>query len=455
MRSRMQTIGQSCAAALVAASALAIVVLAPLTSPAAAGKGLTIEEVTSPGGIKAWLVRDSSRPIIAMRVLFRGGSHLDPPGREGLASLTAWMLTEGAGDMDIEAFNRELEEDAIELEFSASDLALTGDLRTLTENREKAFRLLGLALTKPRFDQDSIDIAKEQLVTAIRSDAESPAAVAERRWYANVFPRQPYGMQTSGTEKSVDAVVRKDMVRYARERFAKDRLVVGVVGDVTAGELGRLLDIAFAGLPEKAKPVNLQPAVPAFRRAITVIEKDATQSSVYFGGPGPLRGDLDFPSALVMIQILGRGTFTSRLFHEVRGTRGLAYSIYANLSFSDRVGLITGEVGTANESVARSIDIIRKEFVKIVTSGVTARELADAKQYLTGSFWVPYSETTKIAARLGWVQYHNFDRDYFAKRNQRIEAVTLADVQAAAKKYLDPEKLYFVVVGKPKGLKSE
>lgn len=432
-----------------------VLLLALAPHLAAAEKGLKIEQVTSPGGIKAWLVRDPSRPIVSVRFMFRGGSDLDPPGKEGLSSLTAWMMTEGAGDMDIEAFNRKLEDDSIELSFYAEDLAVLGDLRTLTQYREKAFRMVGLALTKPRFDADSIGIGKEQLLSAIRSGKENPEAIARRQWYRDVFPRQGYGTPIDGYEKSVGSITRDDLVAYARERFARDTLIVGAVGDVDAKELGRLLDLAFGGLPAGAKVVNLPPARPEFRKSIKIVEHDATQSAAYFGGPGPRRGDPDFPATLVMIHILGKGTFTSRLFVEVRENRGLAYSVFADLNFSDRVGLIVGRVGTANASVAKSIELIRKEWEKMAAGGVSEKELTDAKQFLTGSFWVPYSETSKIASRLAWVQYHGFSPAYFAERNARIEAVTREDVLRVAKKYLDPEKLYFVVVGKPDGLKSE
>jgi zinc protease len=174
---------------------------------------------------------------------------------------------------------------------------------------------------------------------------------------------------------------------------------------------------------------------------------------VLFGHGGIKRNDPDYYAAYVMIRILGGGGFTSRLTEEIREKRGLAYSVYSYLSAFDRAGLIMGGVATANDRVAKSVELIRAEWAKMRAKGVSAEELADAKTYLTGSFFTRLNSTRRIASVLMSVQLDRLGIDYLERRNSLIEAVDMNDITRVAKRLLDPAKLTFVVVGTPKGVK--
>jgi zinc protease len=421
-----------------------------LMSPARAA--MDVQEVTSPGGIEAWLVEDHSMPLVAVAVGFRGGSGLDPQGKEGLAMFVSGLLDEGAGDLESREFQQRLNDLAIDFKFDAGIDDFTGSMRTLTETRDEAFDLLRLALTAPRFDAEPVERIRGQLLAILDDESSDPGAIADRVWWHTSFPDHPYGRQTSGTAAGLKAIAAEDLRGFVADRFARDNLIVGVVGDITAAELAPLLDRTFGALPAAATPAAIGDGAPAAPGAMIVVDRALPQSVVLFGADGVKRHDPDFYAAFVMNHILGGGGFSSRLMQEVREKRGLAYSIDTNLVTLDQVGLLLGMVGTKNASVAETIALIRQEWQRMRDEGPTEAELADAKLYLTGSYALRFSSTQAIAGALVAVQLERFPPDYFQRRNGYVEAVTLADVQRVAREMLDPEKLTFVIVGEPDGV---
>ena len=226
---------------------LACAAWAFLAAPAA--DAVQVQQVRSPGGIAAWLIEDKLNPIVALRFAFRGGAALDPAGREGLARMAAELIDEGAGDMDAKAFRAALEDRSITLNFDASFDELGGSLQTLTEHRDTAADLLALALTRPRFDADAMARVRSQVLARLRRDAESPDTIARIRLFAEAFPDHPYGRRTRGTLESIHRIGPEELRRFVGERLARDSLIVGVAGDISAAELGRMLDRIFGALP--------------------------------------------------------------------------------------------------------------------------------------------------------------------------------------------------------------
>ena len=432
-----------------AAGALFLALVVFLPAQAWATK---VEKVTSPGGIVAWLVEDHLNPIITMNFAFRGGSALDPAGKEGLASMTAALLDEGAGDLDSKAFRRTLEDLSISLGFSAGRDSFSGHLKTLTENRDRAFDLERLALTQARFDAEPVDRIRGQILAGLREDSEDPDALAGKKLMAALYPSAPYGRPGDGTTDSVAKLTVADLKGFVARRLARDTLTIAVVGDITPQQLAPLLDKTFGGLPAKATAWKLTPVQPAAAGRTVVIEKPTPQSNILWGERGLMRHDPDFYAAYVMNYILGGGGFTSRLYTEVREKRGLAYSVYSYLSPLDASALIVGGAGTANARAAETIKIVRQQWTKMADKGVTATELTNAKRYLTGSFPLRFTSSERISEMLLGMQMDNLGIDYLDKRNKLIEAVSLDDIRRVAKRILRPDNLVFVVVGEPAGV---
>jgi zinc protease len=434
------------------AAALALLVLTLGAVASAPARAVTITEVKSPGGITAWLVEDHSVPVVAMSVSFRGGAALDPDDKAGLATFTASLLDEGAGDLDTTAYQSKVEDLSAAINFDAGQDMITASLRSLTANIEPSFDLFRLALTAPRFDAAPVERVRAQMLDALARDKRQPNAIASRLWWKTEFPNNPYGRSTRGTPDSVAHITVDDMRGLVQARFAKDTLIVAVVGDTTPAVLKPLLDRTFGSLPDHGTPDTLADVAPRHASDVLVSDLTVPQSVVVFGQQGLKRTDPDWYTGLIMMQILGSGGLTSRLALEVREKRGLVYSISANLAPLQHGGLIMGQLGSQNARVAEAIDLIRQEWKRMHDEGPTAKELADAKTFLTGSFPLNLDSTGRIAGTLVAMQFDHLGIDYLNRRNALIEKVSLADVKRLAQRLLDPDGLFFVVVGAPANL---
>jgi zinc protease len=431
------------------------VIAAVLALPlfAAPAFATTIERVVSPGGIEAWLVHEPAVPMIAVDFAFGGGGVQDGAGKAGTASLVASLLDEGAGELDSKTFHARLERKAIELGFQAERDTLRGTLRTLTQNRDEAFDYLRLALTAPRFDQTDVEIVRAQILSNLRRATTSPTDIANLRWWQTAFADHPYGRPVNGSLESVPTITVDDLKDYTRRVLARANLKVAVVGDIDAEAVKTMLDRVFGALPAEPdlKPVaNVSPQ--GLGRRI-VVKVDVPQAVVTFGGLGIARKDPDFMAAYIVNHILGGGAFSSRLYQEVREKRGLAYSVYDSLVWLNHSALFLGGTATRADRAGETLDVIDKEIHRLAESGPTADELAKAKAYLNGSFALNLDTSSKIAALLVQLQLDGLDIDYFTRRPEMINAVTLDDAKRVAKRLLDGG-LLVTVAGRPEGLAS-
>lgn len=413
-----------------------------------------VQRVVSSGGIEAWLIEDHSNPIITLDLAFRGGAGLDPAGKEGLANLVAGLLDEGAGEIDSRSFQRQLEDLSIRLSFDAGLDDFSGSLQTLTVNADKAFEMLRLAVTEPRFDEEPVERIRSQILARLARRETNPDAIAGRALRKALYPSHPYGRPVEGSRSSVAAIEIADLRGFAERRLARDNLVIGVVGDITADALARRLDETFGGLPEQAASWRLPEAESQGKGEVLLVEKAVPQSVAAFGHQGIRRDDPDYYAATVANYILGGGGFASRLYEEVRERRGLAYSVYSYLRPLDFGALVMGGVGTANQRVGESIALIKAEWARMASEGPSAEEVEDAKTFLTGSFPLRLDSSGAIAGMLVGMQLEDLGIDYLDRRNSLIEAVTLEDVRRVAATLFKPEHLTFVVVGQPDGLEA-
>ncbi|PZF77699.1 insulinase family protein [Aestuariivirga litoralis] len=431
-----------------------LALLCLLVASASSAHAFTIQEVTSPGGIKAWLVEEHAIPLMAMNYSFKGGTELEPAGKEGVSSFLTGMLDEGAGDMLSAEFQKKRDELAFRMSFDAGSDFFEGGFQTLTRNRDASTDLLRLAITAPRFDAEPLERVRQQFLLNVKEQEQDPQSIGWQAWMNEILPGDPYSRPDDGTEASISGISADDLRAAHRRIFNRDGLQVAVVGDITAAELGPLLDKVFGGLPEKApdQPA-LPPAKPAMGPKLKVIERDMPQSVIAFGTEGIKRDDPDFIPAFVMAEILGSGGLTSLLSEEIREKRGLTYGVSYGLNPMGRGGLYAGSLQTKNESAGEALDAARDVIAKYAEQGPTQQELDEAKTFLTGSYALRFSSNAAIANQLLALQQQNLGIDYVQKRNALVEAVTLDQVKAQAKRLLHPDRLIVTVVGKPQGVK--
>ena len=411
---------------------------------------VSIERVVTPKGIEAWLVSEPSVPVLAMEVAFRGGGRLEPDDKMGLSIMTMGLLDEGSGDMTDQVFKAALEEKAIKLGFHADKDAVYGSLRALAPYKEEAFEMLAQALKEPRFDKPAVERVRSQIQVALARNAAEPSYLSRTTWFAEALKGHPYARPGLGTKETVQAITRADLKAFHKSQIGRDRMVVSVVGPISAEELAVLLDKNFGDLPE----VGAAPEPTAFEfhpaGEPIVVDRDIPQSVVTFGAPGLMPSDEEFMPALVMNYVLGGGGFASRLMEEIREKRGLTYGIYTSLAIYDAGGLFRGSFSTDNGAFPEAYSVLQDEIARMAAGGVTAEELTNAKTYLTGSFALRFDTNEGIAGQLLSYQLNGFGIDYINKRNSLIEAVTAEEISQVAQELLKEDKFLYVVVGRPK-----
>lgn len=421
---------------------------------AASERFLEIKEVTSPGGIKAWLVEDHSVPVIAFNFAFAGaGTASEDAGKQGTTQLASNTMDEGAGDIDSQAFQKELADNSISLSYSAGRDDYYGSVKTLSREKDRAFNLLRLSLTAPRFDAEPVQRMKAANIARIRSSLSDPDWMAARIMNDRLYAGHPYARNSGGTISSIQAIEPADLHAFVKTRLGRDNLRVAVAGDITAAELEKALDTIFGTLPKTSTPSPLSDLTPQNTGTIALYKKDLPQTIIQIAGTGIQRSDPDWHAAQVMNFILGSSGFGSRLMEEIREKRGLTYGIYTSFNNLDHVATLNLGTSTRNDKVEEVLGLIRAEWVKMRDTQVSEKELNDAKAYLTGSMPLSLSSTDNIAGMMLGMQMDDLPSTYLDTVQDKINAVGLDDVTRVSKRLLNPDMLVTVLVGQPTGIK--
>lgn len=414
----------------------------------AADKFLDIQKVTSAKGISAWLVEDHSVPVIAMQYSFRNaGAKNDPPKKQGLARLASNTMDEGAGDLTSQEFQKRLQDLSITLRFNASRDHFGGTLKTLTRNKDEAFKLLTLALTQPRFDKEAVDRMRASNQSRIKSSMANPRWIAARLQNDRIFEGHPYALNSGGTLSSLEAITPDDLHEFHRT-LGKNQLVIGISGDITAEELKPLLDHVFADLPDVTQSSPDKGSLSNIGKTY-IYEMDIPQTVIEIAQEGVSRSDDDYYSAQVMNFILGESGFGSRLMEEIREKRGLTYGIYSYFREYEEIDTLQVSTSTMNEKVSEMLSLIRAEWDKMKNAPVTETELEDAQSYLIGSMPLSLTSTDAIASIILSLQLDDLPIDYLDHHAERIKAVSASDLQTTAKRILDKKSFTTILVGKP------
>lgn len=430
--------------AAAAALLLSIIFLTlPAIMPARAA--VDIQEVTSEKGITAWLVEDYSVPLVTVRFAFSGGINQDPAGREGASTLMSGLFDEGAGELDANAFQERLDEVGAEMSFNASRDALYGQMRMLADERANALGLLKLAVTSPRFDSEPVERIRAQIMNRIRSQERDPEAQGQQAFAEALYGDHPYARPSDGTAESLGAITAEDLHALHDRTFARSNLSIAVVGAIDAETLKSELDRVFGDLPETATLTQVAEVEPKLDQQVDYpyALPQATLQLVY---PGLDRDDPDFFPAFMMNHILGGGTFSSRLFDEVREKRGLAYGVGSGLHTGDYSNSLTIGTSTRADRAEQTLDVIRDVIRDMLEEGPTEAELASAKTYVIGAYPINnLDSSTAVARTLVELQKDELGIDYIERRAEMINAVTLDQVKAAAQRLLSAEPAILVI----------
>jgi zinc protease len=399
-----------------------------------------------PGGAVLLVAERPEVPIAVIDVYLRAGSALDPPGEEGLASLTASALTRGTVQRSGPELDRAIEFVGGSLEAGAGRDGTTVSLNILTKDLALGLDLLAEVLLTPTFPPEEVRHRIAEVQAALRQAEENPEVVAGREIAALLYPGHPYGRPREGTSESVGRLTRDQLVAFHRQYYRPDAAIIAVVGDVRAAEIRRELLARLGGWtapPDRPPAIPEAPArAPAVRRAIT---RDLSQATAILGRPGIRQGHPDFFPLVVASYVLGGGS-ASRLYTSVREERGLAYYVGSSLSPGRHGAALSVSLQTRNDAVDEALDVTRREMARLGAAPVSAAELARAKAYLVGSFPLRLDTSGKLARFLVGLEEHGLGLDYPDRYARGIRAVTAADVHRVARAYLDPAQFSQVVV---------
>jgi len=403
-----------------------------------------------------WLFsRQAELPLVTLELLIKAGTLEDPPGKEGLANLTASLLLNGTKSRPSATI-------AEELDFMGAHLAAAGggdfaavSLTVLKKDLGPALDLLRDILMNPTFPAAEVLRKVNQIKAALASEEDEPMVVASRAFVKNLYGAFPYNHPAQGTPQGLSAITRQDLIEFHRKYYRPNNAVLSLVGDLTPDEAQQWVAKTFDAWAAAPRPEVKLPAIPPLdQRQEIVIDKDISQANIILGNLGIARQNPDFYAVQVMNYLLGGGGFASRLMDDIRVNRGLAYSVSSSFSPGQAPGPFTVSLETKNASAGEAITQVVEQLRRIMTQPVTPEELKDAKSYLIGSFPRKMDSISKRAWLLGYVEVYGLGLDYPWRYAELIEHLTPADIQKAAEKYLHPEKYLLVVVGKKSAMTS-
>jgi zinc protease len=424
----------------------AVVTLALVSLQPSYGLGPAVLETRLPNAIPLVVSEQRNLPLVVVGIVVDAGGRWDPPGRAGVANLTADLLTEGTTTRTAAKIKEEIDALGGSLNVDADADYAVLQLRVLKSDIATGLRLVSDILLRPVLADGELSRRKELVLAQIRAARDDPTHVAQLAFQEAVFGNGPYGHAVEGTEASVTRITRSDVRDFYARYYRPSSAFIVVVGDVDVDEARTLFADAFGDWRGTAGAPPASHTAPAAAARLVRVDKPVTQAAIILGHRGVKRSDPDYETLSVMNYILGGGGFSSRLMDSIRTKGGLAYSVSSFFSVSKDIGSFEIVMQTKNASVADAIGRTRAELERLRNDGVTDAEVDEAKRYLTGSFALRLDSMSEIARFLGQVATYGLGVDYADRYVERINAVTTADVQRVAQQYVRPDELTEVVV---------
>lgn len=407
-----------------------------------------VDAHTLSSDIPLWFCKNSQE-IVSLRLSFSGsGDSVWDTQHAGIGDFTASMLMEGCGDQNADAFITTLNQNHIQLHIQSDLDHFTISLRTTSKNFEKAIDLLITLLTKPRFEQTDMDRIRKLALAKLAHDQKQPETFAREIMQDILYaPGHPYGRKLTDYQTYYKKIQSDDLRTFIKNYLTQERLHITACGDISIERLKSTLEKFIMQMPhgEKSNDEKESFYKTGERRTHTM---DIPQSLILLTHPGLSQQDPDFLPLHVGLFILGGGSFSSRLFNEIRERRGLAYNISCGSFAHSKIAGIRGITSTKTESAKDVEAHIVRIFEEIKEKGITQEELSHTTENLCNTFQMSFTSTENITSLLMYLMQAGFDIDYLKKRSALFQALTKERVNTALQKYLDPKKLNFVIVGR-------
>ncbi len=408
------------------------------------------ERVVLNNGMVLYLLEDHELPIVKIIAMIRTGSIYEPNNKIGLAGITgAVMRTGGTRSMTGNEIDEELEFLAANISTGIGKDAGSAFLDFLKKDLDRGLFIFSEILMYPAFEQERLDLAKKQAIEAIRRRNDHPASIASREFLKQLYGADhPYARES--TIETIENITREDLIEFHKKYYHPNNIIMGIAGDFNKEDMVEKINMAFKDW-ERGE-IQLPPVPPVkeeFRGSVNYIQKDLPQTNIRIGHLGIRQDNPDFFALSIMNDILGGGGFTTRLFKDVRSKQGLAYSVGSVFSPGKLdLGIFVAFCETKGETTVKAIRAIVENIRRLTTEMVSEEELKIAKDSFLNSFVFSFSNAHQIVSRQVSLEYYNMPKDYLERFRDNVAKVTREDILRVARKYLHPDEMIILVVGK-------
>ena len=404
-------------------------------------------ETVLSNGLTIVVVEDGRLPLISYRLAFRVGGAFDPPGIPGLTDLLAGLLPEGTESRT----SREIAEEVARMgaSFPPVRRLITRSSRrsALSQFNDQILGLMAEVVLQPSFPENEVELAKQNTKESLRQQRAQPSFLASEMVSRVMYGDHPYSI-VAPTPESIDRSSRDEFVKFHRAKFVPNNAVFIVVGDVKHEEIVKKLESLFSTWERGADLVTNFPAPPVRtkRTAYVVDRRGSAQSNIVVANSGILRTSPDYFPMLLMHTVLGANA-SSRLFMNLREEKGYTYGAYTNLDARRTAGTFRATAEVRTPVTGDSLKEFFYELDRIRTDLVSEKEINDAKSYLTGVFPIRLETQEGLTDQLVQIKMLNLPNDYLQHYRDRVQAVTVAEIQRVASKYVKPDEAAVIVVG--------
>ena len=408
-----------------------------------------------PNGLQVVTVLHHEQPVVSMRLLVRAGAAADSHDKLGVARLAASLLDQGTKTKSAEELADAIDFIGGVMGASAGTDLTQAHMVVMKDSFENGMRMLSDIVRQPAFAPAEIERQRQQMLSGLQVSVQDPEYVANSVFDRLVYGFHPYGLPDTGTPETLAAITRDDLNAFHTRYFGPNNAILAIVGDVTAEEAFTTARKVFGDWEKRDLPTlkYIDPPEPT-RRVIVVNKPDAVQTEVRVGHIGVPRSHPDYMAINLAIRILG-GEGSNRLHQVLRTERGLTYGAQANMDALKVSGDFEAETNTRSEATGEVLRLIVDEFWRLQRERVGERELADAKAYMTGSFPLTIETPDSIAMQVVNVVFYGLPLDQLQTFRDRVNAVTVDDIQRVAREYLRPDRLSVVLVGNAAAFASQ
>ena len=408
---------------------------------------LEIKRVTLNNGAVMLVSEQHQLPMVSIAVAFDAGARRDPQGQEGLAVLTAAALEQGTKELAAADFDQRIDFMGSTAGIGADRDYAVASMTSLKKYADTTLHLLAQILENPGLRDADIKRKQADQLADIKASQEQPGYVAHVAFAKAIFGDTPYGHPGEGFDDTVAKLTPEQVRDFYRDHYKTGGAVIAVTGDVDANTIKDKLEKELAGI-QGSVAAQSAPPVPVVPPGIHLdaIDRTAAQANLMLGAGGIARSNPDYYKLQVMNYILGGGGFASRLMKVVRSKGGLAYTVASGFQAGKFPGAFVVVLQTKNQSANEALKLVLGQLHEIQNAPVTASELKSARQYLIGSFPLKIDRQSEITSFILQIELNGLGLDYAERYPRLIGAVTAADVQEVARKYIHPDALQVIAV---------